>query len=68
MNSGAMMALDIWAIGNGSMIAMGLNAVATMFNSASWQTLLWLGETLGVLTCVGAYIKTHDLRGCLPGP
>lgn len=21
------------------------------------------GETLGVLTCVGAYIKTHDLRG-----
>ncbi|HGM6879005.1 TPA: conjugal transfer mating-pair stabilization protein TraG [Serratia marcescens] len=58
-----MMALDIWAIGNGSMIAMGLNAVATMFNSASWQTLLWLGETLGVLTCVGAYIKTHDLRG-----
>ncbi|MEN4051957.1 conjugal transfer mating-pair stabilization protein TraG [Serratia marcescens] len=57
------MALDIWAVGNGSMIAMGLNAVATMFNSNSWQTLLWIGETLGVLTCVGAYIKTHDLRG-----
>lgn len=57
------MGLDIWIVSSGEMIAMGLNAVATILNSAGWSTVLWIAETLGILCCVVIYLKTHDLRG-----
>jgi conjugal transfer mating pair stabilization protein TraG len=58
-----MMTLDIWVVSSGSMITMGLNAIAVLMSSDTWRTLLWMAETLGVLACVGMYLKTHDLRG-----
>lgn len=57
------MTLDIWVVSSGSMITMGLNAIAVLVSSDTWRTLLWMAETLGVLACVGMYLKTHDLRG-----
>nr|WP_241389718.1 conjugal transfer mating-pair stabilization protein TraG [Serratia marcescens]ULG13118.1 conjugal transfer protein TraG [Serratia marcescens] len=54
--------MDIWVTGNGSIITMGLNFVATMVNTAGWRSILWLAETLGVLTCLIAFVRTHDAK------
>lgn len=54
--------MDIWVTGNGSIITMGLNFVATLVNTAGWRSILWLAETLGVLTCLIAFVRTHDAK------
>ncbi|WP_334472910.1 conjugal transfer mating-pair stabilization protein TraG [Arsenophonus sp. PmNCSU2021_1] len=57
------MVLDTWFISGGDMVTQTLNAVAAMVNHRTWGGLLYLAETLGILTCVMTYVKTHDLKG-----
>lgn len=57
------MVLDTWFISGGDMVTQALNAVAAMVNHRTWGGLLYLAETLGILTCVMTYVKTHDLKG-----
>ncbi|WP_416414394.1 conjugal transfer mating-pair stabilization protein TraG [Pantoea sp. App145] len=56
------MALDIWVVSAGSMITLGLNAVATLMQNGGWRTVLWIAELLGVLLCAFTYIRSHDLK------
>ncbi|UBX30661.1 conjugal transfer protein TraG N-terminal domain-containing protein [Arsenophonus apicola] len=57
------MVLDTWFISGGDMVTQTLNAVTAMVNHRTWGGLLYLAETLGILTCVMTYVKTHDLKG-----
>ncbi|HGJ5857826.1 conjugal transfer mating-pair stabilization protein TraG [Arsenophonus nasoniae] len=57
------MVLDTWFISGGDMVTQTLNAVAAMVNHRTWGGLLYLAETLGILTCIMTYVKTHDLKG-----
>ncbi|WGM03363.1 conjugal transfer mating-pair stabilization protein TraG [Arsenophonus nasoniae] len=57
------MVLDTWFISGGDMVTQTLNAVAAMVNHRTWGGLLYLAETLGILTCIMTYVKTYDLKG-----
>lgn len=56
------MALDIWVVNAGSLITLGLNAVASVMTTGSWRSVVWVAECLGILVCLSTYLRSHDLR------
>lgn len=56
------MALDIWVVSAGGMIALGLNAVATLMENGGWRSVVWVAEMLGIVFCIFTWLRSHDLR------
>ncbi|TNH04050.1 hypothetical protein FHQ26_00545 [Testudinibacter sp. TR-2022] len=57
-----MMAFEVTILYGSDIFAQTFNAIATFMKNDGWRTLLYIGETFGVIFCIIKYIQTHDLR------